>query len=230
MHLREAPPILETFGRATCRVFGQQSRGPFDSLPPFDGPLKPGRHLPVAINRSFDGTSLQAIEITGRRWTVRTVESTATSGTFLRFRLQGSADQFFFVASKNMPVGICRRSPCTLSSAKRGRRFQQPHPADFVIAPVGQPRANQVPLVGEEQRGIAILSDVNARSALQVGHFVSLPNLPARACLKANQGTRRSGGEQVVASKEWSGRVAQDPLGNCFPFGPEYGCLRSLAI
>src|SRR4051794_17430320 len=55
-----APPILKTVGRATYRVFGQQSRGPCSTLPSFNGSVNP-RPQRAGSRRQSGGPSLSSL-------------------------------------------------------------------------------------------------------------------------------------------------------------------------
>ena len=86
-----------------------------------------------------------------------------------------------------MAVGVGGRRPNNVSAVERISGIQQVNTAEFVITVRAQAGANQVSLVGEEQRGISVGSEVDARAVFQIGDSVGLPNLIAGAGLEANQ-------------------------------------------
>src|SRR5262245_63722633 len=86
-----------------------------------------------------------------------------------------------------MTVGVGGRRPHDVPTAERMGWFNQVNAADLVIARRTESGPDQISLVGEQQDGVSVGSQMNAGAILQEGHGIRLPQLSAGARIKANE-------------------------------------------
>ena len=102
-------------------------------------------------------------------------------------RRQRGANQFLVVTGQDASVGIAWRRPDYISAIKGVSPVQQVAARNFNITLRCQARANQIALIGEEQDGIPVWTQVDAGAILQISYTVSLPYLIAGPGFKTDE-------------------------------------------
>ena len=126
--------------------------------------------------------------------------------------------------------GERKRGEDYLSITKLVVRFDQMDAAQFMITRRIQPGADQVSLVGEEQDGITVESQMDRPAIAQGGHLFGFPDLLAGARFQTDQAAAYFAGEHVLAQDHRHARVAQDPERQGFRLRPEHRRGRLVAV